>query len=107
VANGIGFGLTLGTLSARFRDIPPLFANLIQMAFFVTPIMWRPEALGRSTIIAEANPLYHLIEILREPLLGGAPGIDNWLVVIGFTVVNLGIAYLLYARLRWRIPYWL
>ena len=107
LANGIGFGLTLGTLSARFRDIPPLMGNIIQMLFFVTPILFRPEALGSRTIIADANPLYHLIEILRQPLLGVAPTPTDWTVAIALTLANLGFAYFVYARLRWRIPYWL
>jgi ABC-2 type transport system permease protein/lipopolysaccharide transport system permease protein len=107
VANGIGFGLTLGTLSARFRDIPPLMANVIQMMFFITPILWRPEALGSRRFIAEANPLYHLVEILRLPLLGMAPSTLNWIVAIAFTLANVGFATFVYARLRWRIPYWL
>jgi lipopolysaccharide transport system permease protein len=107
IANGIGFGLTLGTLSARFRDIPPLMTNVIQMMFFVTPILWRPEALGSRTIIAEVNPLYHLIEILRLPLLGTAPPTLSWAIALAFTIANLGIAFFVYARLRWRIPYWL
>ena len=107
LANGVGFGLTLGTISARFRDIPPLMANVIQMMFFVTPILWKPEALGTRAIIAEANPLYHLLEILRLPLLGQLPTTLNWTVAIVFTLANLGFAYFVYARLRWRIPYWL
>jgi lipopolysaccharide transport system permease protein len=107
IANGIGFGLTLGTLSARFRDIPPLMSNLIQMMFFVTPILWRPESLGSRGIIAHANPIYHLIEIVRLPLLGEAPGLTSWALAGAFTIANLGLAFYIYARLRWRIPYWL
>lgn len=105
--NGFGFGMILGTLSARFRDIPPLMTNVIQMMFFVTPILWRPEALGDRAVIAQINPLYHLVEILRQPLLGGTGRLLDWMVVVAFTLANLGLAYLVYARLRWRIPYWL
>lgn len=105
--NGVGFGLTLGTLSARFRDIPPLMVNVIQMMFFVTPILWRPEALGERRFIADLNPLFHLIEILREPLLGGTGTALNWSVAVAFTIANLAFACFVYARLRWRIPYWL
>jgi ABC-type polysaccharide/polyol phosphate export permease len=81
--------------------------NIIQMMFFVTPILWRPEGLGNRAIIAQANPLFHLIEILRQPLLGGTGTALNWAVAIGFTCLNLAFACFVYARLRWRIPYWL
>lgn len=107
VVTGACFALTLGTLSARFRDIPPLMTNVVQMMFFVTPILWRASDLGDRSGIALWNPIYHLIEIVRAPLLGSLPTATNWAAALGFTAANLVIAILFYARFRWRIPYWL
>ncbi|MCD1645491.1 ABC transporter permease [Aurantimonas coralicida] len=105
--NGGALGLLLGTLSARFRDIPPLIGNLVQMLFFVTPVIWQAEALGDRRIIAEWNPLYHMIELVRAPLLHGPASTTNWIIASLFTAASCVLAFGFYARFRWRIPYWL
>ncbi len=105
--NAVGAAITLGTLGARFRDLPPLVVNVVGMLFFVTPILWRVESLGDRAWIALANPIYHLVELVRAPLLGGHASGLTWAVALAFTALNLAVALLLYARFRWRIPYWL
>ncbi|GGE24512.1 sugar ABC transporter permease [Aureimonas endophytica] len=107
IVNGVAFALFFGTLSARFRDIPPLMANLIQTLFFVTPVLWQVEHLKERRIIAEWNPFYHLIEIVRAPLLGGSISGHSWTFALLFTLVNCAVAFAFYARFRWRIPYWI
>ncbi len=106
LVNGLSLALFFGTLSARFRDIPPLMANVTQTLFFVTPVIWHVENLKQRRFIAEWNPLYHLIEVVRGPLLGHAPSATNWSVALAFTLVTGLVAFFFYARFRWRIPYW-
>ena len=107
VLNGVATALTLGTLGARFRDLPPLMLNITSMLFFVTPVLWQTQNLGDRAWIALANPIYHLIELVRAPLLGEAVPVLSWEVALGFTAANLVVGLLFYARFRWRIPYWL
>jgi ABC-type polysaccharide/polyol phosphate export permease len=98
--------MLLGLLCARFRDVPQLVANLVQVVFFVTPIMWSAEQLSDRVVFADINPFYHLIAIVRAPLLGQAPTATNWLVSLGVTVAGSALAFALFARYRWRIAYW-
>ncbi|HEV2510844.1 ABC transporter permease [Bosea sp. (in: a-proteobacteria)] len=105
--NGIGWSVSLGLVGARFRDMMPLVANATQMLLFVTPVLWRAEDLGQRQALAEFNPLFHLIEIVRAPLLGAGVPMASLAVALAFTVFNLGVALALYARLRWRVAYWL
>lgn len=107
VLNGALATFYIGILSARFRDIPPLINSVVQLVFFVTPIMWKPELLHRRAYIADINPFFHLIEIVRTPLLGNAPDLKNYLAVLLITAVNLGFAGLVFARFRSRIAYWI
>jgi ABC-2 type transport system permease protein/lipopolysaccharide transport system permease protein len=106
VLNGVWVAMLLGLLCARFRDVPQLVANLVQVVFFVTPIMWSAEQLSDRAVFADINPFYHLIAIVRAPLLGQAPTATNWLVSLGVTVAGSVIAFALFARYRWRIAYW-
>lgn len=104
--NGVWFGTLFGLLCARFRDIPPIIASLVQLAFFMTPVMWRPEMLGGHRWAAEWNPLFHFLEIVRAPILGHGAAVQSWMVVLGITVVGYGVTFMVFSRFRPRIAYW-
>jgi lipopolysaccharide transport system permease protein len=107
IINLAWIGLFLSIISARFRDIPLTVASIMQLAFFLTPIVWQRNALGDSTIIADANYLYHLVEIIRAPLLGLYPTNLTWIVVSLSALVGWILAFFIFAKLRNRIVYWL
>jgi ABC-2 type transport system permease protein/lipopolysaccharide transport system permease protein len=97
----------IAILSTRYRDIQPIVGTVIQLGMFATPIMWTVSALGDGKIVAEVNPVYHLIEITRAPLLGMAPEPRSWLVACGLAVVGSVLAIALMVRASRRIVFWL
>jgi len=99
--------LFMGTLSARFRDVPPIITSLIQVLFFFTPVIWKPELAGDRAALVHFNPFSHLIDLMRGPMLGQAPGWESWAVCIAMAAVGWTVSLRLYARLRWRITYWM
>ena len=108
VANLTVIVLVLGLLSTRFRDLPPLAANIIQVLFYITPILYQPSQLPESMkIIAYYNPLYHVIEVLRRPLIGETPPMESYLGATLSLVIGGAIAFVLFQRFRGRIAYWL
>lgn len=104
--HGVWIGTVLGVLCARFRDIPPIVANLVQVAFFFTPVMWSPEILKERAWVATYNPLYHLIEIVRAPITGRPVLWESWGWSVGLLLVGFLAAQCLMQRFRNRIPYW-
>jgi ABC-2 type transport system permease protein/lipopolysaccharide transport system permease protein len=106
VANGVFVAIYLGIISARFRDVPQITASLVQIAFFVTPVMWKPEFLGNRQMVATLNPFYHLVEIVRAPLLGEVPAFDHYVAVALITAVNALLAGVFFVRYRSRISFW-
>lgn len=107
LANGIWAGLLLGILCARFRDITPIVTTLGSVAFFLTPVMWRKEMLGRHQWAADLNPLHHFIDVIRGPLLGQTPSAASWLIVTAVTVIGFAVTIRVFARFRPRVAYWL
>ncbi len=101
--------LFLGVLCARYRDVPQIIASLLQVVFYLTPIIWMPELLPERAglFILNANPFFHLIEIVRSPLLGKLPSALNWQVAILLALAGWGFTILFYGRFRSRIAYWL
>jgi lipopolysaccharide transport system permease protein len=104
--NGIFVALYLGIISTRFRDVPQLTASLAQIAFFVTPIMWKPSLLGSDQIVATVNPFFHLIEIVRQPLLGEPAALNHYIAAAIITIANGLLSSFFFARYRSRISYW-
>jgi len=107
VTNGALASLTIGMASARFRDIPRIIASLAQIVFLITPIIWTPDALGSSLYLAHGNPVFHLIEIVRAPLLGHLPSAQTVEVALAITAVNLLVTIFIFLRYRARIAYWI
>lgn len=105
--HGVWIGVVLGILSARFRDIQPIVTNLVQVAFFFTPVMWTPEILKERAWVADYNPFYHLIEIVRAPIIGRPILLESWIWSLAFLVIGFGLAQYLMQRFRNRVPYWL
>jgi ABC-type polysaccharide/polyol phosphate export permease len=100
-------GVILAILNTRFRDVSQMVETALQIAVFATPIMWPVSALGERKFVADVNPIYHLIELVRAPLLGEAPNALSWLVALGSAGVGLLLAALLLRRVERRIVYWL
>jgi ABC-type polysaccharide/polyol phosphate export permease len=107
VLNQIWVALVIGVIASRFRDIPQLVATTIQISMFVTPIMWPLSAIPEARFIAEINPFYHLIELVRAPLLGSAAEPLSWIVVVAMCLVGYGLAAMALTRASPRLVYWL
>ncbi|HET6238714.1 MAG TPA: ABC transporter permease [Acetobacteraceae bacterium] len=99
--------LILGAIGARFRDIPPIVASIVQIAFFVTPVIWKPVQLGARAWILPYNPFFDLIEVVRAPLLGYLPSTMTWLMAVAYSVLLLFVTWRLMVRARGRVPFWL
>jgi ABC-2 type transport system permease protein len=114
--NGGWVAILFGIISTRYRDIPPVINSLVSLIFFMTPIVWTTDFLNVSKIgggdgswrilIAELNPLYHYVQILRAPLIGNVQSWHHWAVVGGFTVVGWTLAFVVMRNYRARVSYW-
>jgi ABC-2 type transport system permease protein len=110
--NGVWVTLLFGIISTRYRDIPQVINALIQLVFFGTPIVWSTDLLSRfgggdwRMLVAELNPMYHFVEIIRAPLIGNVQSWHHWAVVGGFTIVGWMLALVALRNYRARVPYW-
>lgn len=104
--NGALLSMLIGMISTRFRDIPQLINSVMQIVFFVTPIMWKPELLKEHTYIVTWNPFFCLIEVVRAPLLGDVPSIKAYIAVGLITLVNVVVCGMFFSKFRARIAYW-
>ena len=92
---------------SRYQDMTQVVNVLTQIIFFFTPILWQVESIKNKAYLAEWNPIYHWIELVRAPLLGNLPTISDYLWS-GFSVAILFVLATYYlGRYRSRIALWL
>ncbi|MBN6110001.1 ABC transporter permease [Xanthomonas bonasiae] len=101
--------LLLGIVCARYRDLPQIIANAVQVAFYLTPIMWMPTLLPKekAAYLLDLNPLYHLLELVRAPLLGSPASAADWYFSLGLLLAGWLLALAFHNRYKRRIAYWL
>ena len=111
--NGLSLTLLVGIISTRYRDIPQVINSVIQLAFYLTPIVWSPDTLfgsagnrGWAKVVFQFNPLYHFVQVLRAPLIGQHVDWWSWATVGGITVIGWALALIAMRNYRSRVSYW-
>ena len=108
ILNGVWVGLVVGTLCARFRDMPQMIGSVMQIVFYMTPVLWRPEQISTDLRwLTDYNPFASFLSLIRDPLLGRVPRLWDWELVAAVTLLGFLVAIPFFARFRARIVYWL
>jgi len=105
--NGLWMAVLLGAISTRFRDVPPIVSNIVQVLFFLTPIFWPLDSIKNLKPWLVLNPFFAWIDVARAPLLGVAPEPTSWPILVGCTVVGSLLGFLFFVRFRERLAYWI
>lgn len=100
--------ILIGMISARYRDIPMLITNILSISMFITPILYKPEALGENAQwIAHYNILFHYVEIVRKPMLGDYPLLLSWQLTSATALLGAFLVFCFFAKKRTSIIFWL
>jgi homopolymeric O-antigen transport system permease protein len=106
--NGYWMILLLGTISARFRDLPLIVSTAMQVIFFITPIMFHLEQTPDNLrTLLNLSPFAALLAVARDPLLGLVPSAQDYALVVGMILLGWGITIPFFGKYRGRIAYWL
>lgn len=101
-------GTALAVVSTKVRDLPVVLVAVLQVMFFVTPVMWNADALGdEARMVVAMNPLVPLLDIVREPLLGQAPDVQTWLASGGVLAASALVGIVVFTSYRRRLAFWL
>lgn len=96
----------LGMICARFRDIPPIVGSVMQIAFFVSPVIWKPEMVGHWEPWLVLNPVFAVMETVRGPIMGTGAGFLVWAMALAWTGALVAGAWVFFVRFRGRIAFW-
>lgn len=104
--NGLAAALLLGMICARFRDLGQIVGSVMQLAFFMTPIFWKPTSLGHYQSLLLLDPFYVLMQVVRGPLLGSNTSPLIWVSALLYTLASCLLTFGFFVRFRGRIAFW-
>ena len=105
--NACAVKLLLGTISSRFRDISHLVKAIMLPMMFLSPVFWMPSQMEPLMPYLWWNPFFHYLEIFRAPLLDQTVPVESWTFVGLLFAGVVSFGFLLFARYRQRIIFWL
>lgn len=99
----------LAILCARYRDFPPIVASILQVLFYLTPIIWMPASFysTESSYLLDFNPVHHFFEIVREPILGELPSMFSCYISSIISIVGWLLSLLILGAYKKIIIYWI
>ncbi|AZA46259.1 ABC transporter permease [Klebsiella quasipneumoniae] len=108
VLNMSWFLMTISMVCARFRDMTQIILSVMQVVFYLTPVIWMPKLLSHRVgqVLLDINPFYHLIDIVRAPLLGQIPDLTSYIVTAVMAVVGIIFSTVMTSKYKYRVPYW-
>lgn len=107
--NLVWLAVVVSLLGARFPDVIELTGSVFIFAFILTPILWYSDRAPPGTvhgIFMRMNPLFHMVEIVRAPLLGEPLESLTLVYMATMTVLGWAVAMWLYQRYSRFVPIW-
>ena len=88
-----------GYICVQYRDYPMMAPLVLQIVWYLSPIFFQKSLFESNAIMFawfRMNPVNHLLELIRRPLLEGAmPTLTNYAISMGFALILDLLAYLL------------
>jgi ABC-type polysaccharide/polyol phosphate export permease len=80
-------GIIISLVSVKYRDIPIIITNMLNLLFLVTPVFWvSKDFIENKFLIMYFNPFFHMLESIRSPLISGKIPSNSliYLVILAF-----------------------
>lgn len=108
--NAVWVSVVCSLVGARFPDTEQFIGNVFMFLFLLTPIIWYADqapAESMRGMLMRFNPFFHLIEVVRAPLLGEPLNAFSLRVVVGMATAGWLVAALAYRRYVRFVPLWI
>lgn len=100
--------LMFAMVCARFRDLMQIINSVMQVIFYITPIIWMPSQVngGHVDLLISLNPFYYMIQMTRSPIIDRSFDLNCFVVAFMVAVICWLTTILFFNKYRNRIPYW-
>lgn len=101
------FSYVISVLGARFRDIGPAIGASVYFLFLISPIIWNPSTLpANKQFIATFNPIFHLMTVVRYPMIMRAPELYQYGVVVVIGIICWALAFWVSKTIGKKVVFW-
>jgi ABC-type polysaccharide/polyol phosphate export permease len=98
-----GVSMIVASVSILFRDLRDITANLMQLGFFITPIIYLIDSIQSRPLRAllRLNPMTPFVVAYQDVLFfGHLPGLADTMLMVAYAVVSLAAGFTVFDRLR-------
>ena len=92
-------------LGARYRDFYQLVPIVLQLAFLLSPILYRKDNLGAMAWTANLNPLYRVLSPVRNSMIFGDFHLVLYLLILFFNIIGILVSLYWLNRVRPHLPF--
>jgi lipopolysaccharide transport system permease protein len=98
-----GVAMAASSASVLFRDLRDIITNLLQLGFFITPILYVIDTIESRPLRAllRLNPMTPFIVAYQDVLFfGRLPKLSDAFLIVAYSVASLAIGFTVFDRLR-------
>lgn len=107
---GVSLSVCSGVINVMFQDTQHLVDVLLQILFYLTPIIYSIDLLEQRNVgwLVGLNPMAAFLELIRAPILQGQlPSLHAIVLASGFTALVTVAATTILARMERRMIFYL
>jgi lipopolysaccharide transport system permease protein len=98
-----GIAMTVASASVLFRDLRDIIANLMQLGFFITPIIYLIDSIQSRTLRAllRVNPMTPFVVAYQDIFFfGRVPNLSDAILIVAYAGSSLIMGLFVFDRLR-------
>ena len=84
----------------------PALNSLMQIMFFVTPIIYQQSIIPGGEKLSMLNPFYHILVVVRGNLIKEDVTLFNWIAVLVINIIGIAVTLWVLRRSRPKLAYW-
>ena len=99
--------LIISILGTKFTDLFQLLPVVTNLLFLLSPILYNQKNLGKLELIADLNPVYQVLKLLRDSIIYGNQSFMIGVVIFFINILLLFVTLKIYLNQKNKIVYYL
>ncbi len=99
--------LLISLLGTKFTDLFQLLPVLTNLFFLLSPILYKKENLNSYSFIADFNPIYQILRLLRSSIIDGTLNLELSFIALFLNLIFVIISFVVYVKMEKKLIFYL